>query len=312
MVMLEAILATVTGLGGAGLGAAGALLVQRAKRRDDASAARTGVEQAEQARTLETIATARVAARAWLTAAQYMAADLQNGRIEEARRYAEQLESAYGEFVSALYRMPAHQLPRSTAPRPVNRPQPWRFAEPSSAERPFADELAEVSQLFREAFHQRAQPQMQQADLDSLQAQARAIYQRVTLYMGQRTAELTQDPFRRLGVLEDRCDATFDSLPIDTLLRLARFEQQDGASLIDSLLASLRTVMPPMEFERVESRIRSVKAQRPDLQDREAVLIALDVLAADQRDIGRRGTEFVRELPDRDRAEQAPDEPPVD
>ncbi|WP_426361678.1 hypothetical protein [Streptomyces sp. E-08] len=283
MAMLETILATVSGLGGAGLGAAGALLVQRAKRRDDATATRTASEQAEQARTLETIATARVAARAWLTAAQYMAADLQNGRLEEARRYVDQLESAYGEFVSALYRVPAHRIPQSTTLPAVTIPRPWSPAEPASAPRPFADELAEVSQLFREAFHQRTQPQMQQADLDDLQAQARSIYQRVTMYMGQRTAELTGTAFDQLRMLEVS-HRTSDSHPLDGLLRVLEDGLETGPELLTLFLTNLSNVMPPADFKRVETQIRRVQAEQPDLKSHEVLQIAYDTLIGDRQD----------------------------
>ncbi|MFC9955989.1 hypothetical protein ACFVIB_01265 [Streptomyces nigra] len=207
MAMLETILTTVSGLGGAGLGAAGALLVQRAKGRDDAATARAAADQAEQARVLETIATARVAARSWLTAAQYMTADLQSGRLEQAQRYADQLESSYAEFCSALYRMPIRQVQRTSAvTRPTpNLPNP---AEQPILTRPLADELADISQRFRNAFHQSAQAQISQADLEGLEAQARATYRNVTFYMGRRTAELTQIPFNttRLETALDQSD----------------------------------------------------------------------------------------------------------
>ncbi|MEU8679253.1 hypothetical protein [Streptomyces sp. NPDC048560] len=49
MALTEAILALVSGLGGAGIGAGGALWVQRAKRRDDAVAASLAAERAEAA-----------------------------------------------------------------------------------------------------------------------------------------------------------------------------------------------------------------------------------------------------------------------
>ncbi|MHA5049906.1 hypothetical protein [Streptomyces sp. SD15] len=49
MAMLETILATVSGLGGASLGAASTLLVQRARRRDDAAAATLAAERSAQA-----------------------------------------------------------------------------------------------------------------------------------------------------------------------------------------------------------------------------------------------------------------------
>ncbi|MFE6985763.1 hypothetical protein [Streptomyces griseus] len=67
MALTEAILALVSGLGGAGIGAGGAIWVQRAKRRDDAAAASLATERAE-------AAAVAAAARAERQAAQ--AADL--------------------------------------------------------------------------------------------------------------------------------------------------------------------------------------------------------------------------------------------
>ncbi|SEE59724.1 hypothetical protein SAMN05428939_8058 [Streptomyces sp. TLI_105] len=213
-----------------------------------------------------------------------MAADLQNGRLEEARRYADQLESAYGEFVSALYRIPAHRLPQSTTALAVTTPQSWSPAEPSSAPRPFADELAEVSQLFREAFHQRTQPQMQQADLDDLQAQARSIYQRVTMYMGQRTAELTGTAFDQVRMAAELSDRTSDSHPLGGLLLRLEAVEGNGPEFLSLLLANLSNVMAPAEFERVETQIRRAQAEQPDLKSHELLQIAYDTLIGDRQD----------------------------
>ncbi|MFF0561733.1 hypothetical protein [Streptomyces sp. NPDC004266] len=173
-------------------------------------------------------------------------------------------------------------------------PQPWNTAEPSFTPRPFADELAEVSQLFREAFHQRTQPQMRQADLDDLQAQARAICQRVTLYMGQRTAELTGSPFEQLRMLLERGDHTSDSDPLITLLRALEAEH-------------------PNSPDPLGTHIRRVQNEHPDLENHEVVQIAFDILTGDRRDT--RSTPTAAKTENETAAardEQAADGPPAD
>ncbi|NEB57005.1 hypothetical protein G3I48_32725 [Streptomyces griseus] len=64
MASTEAILALVSGLGGAGIGAGGAIWVQRAKRRDDAAAASLAAERAEAAAVAAAAQAERQAAQA--------------------------------------------------------------------------------------------------------------------------------------------------------------------------------------------------------------------------------------------------------
>ncbi|MCD2469531.1 hypothetical protein MBT42_39130 [Streptomyces sp. MBT42] len=144
MAMLDTILATATGLGAAGLGAAGALLVQRAKRRDDAAAVKQAAEQAEKTLTLEIIATARASARAWLAIAERAVDDLKHGRMGNAERYDEQMHAVSQEFTSALYRLAGRLRPHDEI---------RNYRGPSFNSWPFVDQLGEVTQILRGAVH---------------------------------------------------------------------------------------------------------------------------------------------------------------
>ncbi|MGW1116903.1 hypothetical protein ACWD5B_07310 [Streptomyces tanashiensis] len=172
MAMLETILATVSGLGGAGLGVGGALLVQRAKRRDDtelaessarrdAARAEATARRAEEQLTLEILATARVAARGWLIAAERAINDLQHCQTVDAERNDEQIQAELKEFTTALYRVP----PRWT-------PNGWLGGSPVS--RPLVEQLSEMSLLLRNVLHS-SQPA--RTELESTLSRARTLHQ---------------------------------------------------------------------------------------------------------------------------------------
>ncbi|MEV7521730.1 hypothetical protein [Streptomyces sp. NPDC091371] len=169
MAMAETILATISGLGGAGLGAAGALLVQRAKHRDDATAAAVAADRADDALTLEIIATARVAARAWLTISQHVIADLQNGRAVDAQRYDDQLQAEYKEFTSALYRLGGRLPTTRQSSGPVSGP--------------LADQLSESTQRIRDALYGSTGTAVLHAELAELRSQVSTAYSAVNTFL---------------------------------------------------------------------------------------------------------------------------------
>ncbi|WP_369276027.1 hypothetical protein AB5J55_44385 [Streptomyces sp. R11] len=192
--MWETILATVSGLGGAGLGAAGALLVQRAKRRDDAVAAEAEAGRAKAAATeaynevtLEIIATARVAARVWLMTSERVIADLQQGRPVDSERYDEQLQAELKEFTATLYRCMVRRAHRDgmRLQTPLLRP--------GVRNRPFVDELSETSQRIRDALHHDADTQIQTA-LADIQTHVRTTYDRINTFLIQSTEAITNEP----------------------------------------------------------------------------------------------------------------------
>ncbi|MGW8364547.1 hypothetical protein ACWGK1_28785 [Streptomyces wedmorensis] len=190
MAMLETILATASGLGGAGLGAVGALLVQRAKRRDDTelaeSAARRDTELAEAATrraeeqlTLEVLATARIAARGWLIAAERAINDLQHRQTVDADRYDEQIQAELKEFTAALYRVPGRWTPSG-----------WLGGSPVS--RPLVEQLSEMSLHLRNVLYS-SQPA--RAELESTLSRARALHQEINTLLIGNTEAVTEQPF---------------------------------------------------------------------------------------------------------------------
>ncbi|MFB8402143.1 hypothetical protein [Streptomyces sp. NPDC055912] len=179
MAMLETILATVSALGGAGLGAAGALLVQRTKRRDDTALAESAAHRVEEQLTLEILATARVAARAWLIAVERAINDLQRQQQVDVERYDEQIHMELKEFTSALFRMAARRAPSS-----------WYEGSPVS--RPLVDQLSEMSLHIRNVLRS-SQPS--QVELESTLSRAQTLYQVINELLIVNTEAFTGQPF---------------------------------------------------------------------------------------------------------------------
>ncbi|MEU8772031.1 hypothetical protein AB0C94_34455 [Streptomyces griseus] len=219
MAMLETILATISGLGGASLGAASTLLVQRAKRRDDAAAAtlatdraaeaareaaeleaarifanqereaaqsREAAKAAESELTLEILATARVAARAWLITLERAIVDLQHGRAAGPAAYDHELQTELKEFTSALYRLAGRRLPyRGRGDE----------TEPLHGASPFVEQLSEISQRLREVLHTSPESRPPQNELDDIRRSAGHTFYTVNNFLIRNTAVLTGQPF---------------------------------------------------------------------------------------------------------------------
>ncbi|MFJ9811121.1 hypothetical protein ACIRTB_23130 [Streptomyces sp. NPDC101158] len=206
MAMWETILATVSGLGGAGLGAASTLFVQRAKRRDDAAAAALAAQrsaeaareaaereaglareafvreteradkaaaEAESSLTLEMIATARVAARLWLITAERAISDLQRGQAAAGERYDEQLQEELKEFTSTLYRLSARRrLPNQRHPELG-----------TGGNVVLVELLSETSQYLRDALRISADARLPPNELEVLLWKARDAFQTANAYL---------------------------------------------------------------------------------------------------------------------------------
>ncbi|MFF6778981.1 hypothetical protein ACFY8W_36270 [Streptomyces sp. NPDC012637] len=177
MAMLETILATVSGLGGAGLGAAGAILVQRAKRRDDAEAAQAAAARAERDLTLEIVATARAAARGWLTITRRVIADLSAARTVNFDMYEEQETQRYTELTSALYRLAG---------------QPEEFQPTRGDSPPLASQVEEASQLVRDLVHRAIQTPTATDEVAEVHSAVDAAFANVNDYLVKST-ELATD-----------------------------------------------------------------------------------------------------------------------
>ncbi|MEV5551522.1 hypothetical protein AB0L35_36245 [Streptomyces sp. NPDC052309] len=189
MAMVETILATVTGLGGAGLGATGALLVQRAKRRDDAAAAERAAWRAGEELTLEIIATARAAARAWLRTAERAIDDLRHGRTVDIDRYDEQMQAASTDFISALYRLAGRRLPDTRLTGSSASPQ-----GPFDS-RPLADVLTETSQRMRNTLYRSTEAPLSEPELDDTLGQIQTTYWSINTFLIRNTEALTGQLF---------------------------------------------------------------------------------------------------------------------
>ncbi|WP_158761472.1 hypothetical protein [Streptomyces sp. NRRL S-146] len=112
---LEAVVALISGLGGASIGAVGAMLVQRSASKQQVAAAEraraTAVMQAkrdrdEQSRAMaaEALGAARATARLWLLLVERTAQDFQDGRTLNAEALDSELDQLQRDFVSAIYR----------------------------------------------------------------------------------------------------------------------------------------------------------------------------------------------------------------
>ncbi|MFI8198575.1 hypothetical protein ACIF6K_18905 [Streptomyces sp. NPDC085942] len=168
MALTEAILALVSGLGGAGIGAAGASLVQRAKRRDDAAAAAAAADRAEAALASEVVATARAEIRAWWTNAQRVLGSLQGGRCLSAAEYEAQVREELKGFTSAFYRIPVRVHPERTgSPRP----------------RSFADHVTAVSNRIVEAVHRGESGRVAGGELADLWNEGFAAHREIAFYL---------------------------------------------------------------------------------------------------------------------------------
>ncbi|MFG2334301.1 hypothetical protein ACGFMM_32520 [Streptomyces sp. NPDC048604] len=189
MAMLETILATVTGQGGAGLGAAGALVMQRAKRRDDAAAAERDAWRAGEELTLEIIATARAAAKAWLSTSERVIDDLRHGRAVDVDRYDEQTEAASTEFISALYRLAGRRLPDTRLTGSSTTP-----VGPFDS-RPLADMLSETSHRIRNTLHRSAEAPIPDPELDDTLSQTQTAYWNINTFLIRNTEALTGQLF---------------------------------------------------------------------------------------------------------------------
>ncbi|MFD3948016.1 hypothetical protein [Streptomyces sp. NPDC058579] len=174
MAMGETIVAAVSGVSGAGIGALAALLVQRAKRRDDADAAEIAVNRAQGEVQLEIRATARATARAWLTCADRVISDLEHGRTPEAQRSEELLEAELKELTTALYRFTG----REHALLPIAPPSPESPRRPSLPER-----ATDVSHRLREAVHGGTDASLSRGEAEAVRTEVRLTYDAINHYL---------------------------------------------------------------------------------------------------------------------------------
>ncbi|MGW6877306.1 hypothetical protein ACWGHA_33795 [Streptomyces xanthophaeus] len=167
MAMTEAVLALISGLGGAGLGAAGALWTQRAKRRDDAVAASVAAGRTENELLLETVATARAAVRAWRTNAQRALAELEAGRPVDATQYDAEARADMKEFTAASYRLAGRV----------------QLNGRGMHQRPFADLMTESSQRIIEAAHRHVQAPLSTAEIEAQAVSVRDVHSEIALHL---------------------------------------------------------------------------------------------------------------------------------
>lgn len=190
MAMAEAVLAMISGLGGAGIGVGGALWAQRVKSRDDRAAADTAARlsrQAEQAAAHraraqqreelagEIVATARFGARSWWTSVQRILGDLQAGRSVDARAYDDQLQLEILEFSSAMYRFAAT----------------GSYADTPGL-RPLVDLLTETGHQIRNAVYISAEGGTPAQTYSELLESARDTYRQMNAYLVWQTEALTE------------------------------------------------------------------------------------------------------------------------
>jgi hypothetical protein len=178
MAMGEAVLAMISGLGGAGIGVLGAVWVQGTKRRDDAIAAALANSRVDQALVLETVATARVALRTWWTNAQRVLADLDAGREVNAKQYQEEVQAELKELTTALYRLAG----RSWHPHDA-RLDPHQL--------PRADLLTETAHRIIDATHRRALGAVAAEEVAVLATEARETHRVIAAYLVKTTEVLT-------------------------------------------------------------------------------------------------------------------------
>ncbi|MFI0976375.1 hypothetical protein ACH4SP_05015 [Streptomyces sp. NPDC021093] len=177
MAMTEAILAMASGLGGAGIGAGGALWVQRAKRRDDAASA--AAARADTALAVEVVATTRAAARAWWTNVQRVLVSLEAERAVDAQQYEEQVRAELREFTTALYRIPGIAHPHDGVPVLL--------------QRPWADLMTHVSLRLVEAAHGQTTGIVETARLGELREEGQAVHSAIAAYLVKCTERLGQN-----------------------------------------------------------------------------------------------------------------------
>ncbi|MEU9998097.1 hypothetical protein [Streptomyces sp. NPDC050848] len=168
MAMGETIVAAVAGVSGAGIGALAALLVQRAKRRDDADAAATAAKNVQRELQLDLRATARAAARAWLTSAERVISDLENGRTAEAQRHEEVLEAELKELTTALYRFTGREYP---------------MVPDQLLRQPLTEHVTNVSHSLRAAFHRRTEARLPPGEEEQLLTDVRVTYEALNRYL---------------------------------------------------------------------------------------------------------------------------------
>ncbi|WP_237329853.1 hypothetical protein [Streptomyces sp. CBMAI 2042] len=106
MAMGETIVTVMGGLGSAGIGCWGTVMVQKFARRGTVADSDAGMRRADEDLAAETVATARVAGRAWWMSAQWLLAALEAQRRVDIDQYEEQLRVELKEFTEALYRVP--------------------------------------------------------------------------------------------------------------------------------------------------------------------------------------------------------------
>ncbi|MFD9412036.1 hypothetical protein ACFWBN_34190 [Streptomyces sp. NPDC059989] len=183
MAMAEAVLALISGLGGAGLGAAGALWSQRAKRRDDAAAASIAAGRAENELLLETVATARAAVRAWRTNAHRALAELEAGRAVDAEQYDAEARADMKEFTEALYRLAGRV----------------QLNGRGAYQRPFADLMTESSRRIIEAAHRHAQAPLSTAEIEALAAGVREVHSEIARHLVRNAEAVTGQVIPPIG-----------------------------------------------------------------------------------------------------------------
>ncbi|MFJ8770509.1 hypothetical protein [Streptomyces clavifer] len=180
MALTEAILALVSGLGGAGIGAGGALVVQRAKRRDDAAAAAAAAYHADAALASEIVATARAEIRAWWTNAQRVLSSLEAERRVSAAEYEAQVLEELKAFTTAFYR-----IPTSVHPEQAELQLP----------RSFADLVTQVSHRIIDAAHHGQTGRVDNGELAELGNQGFAAHRVIAIYLLQCAENASGNPY---------------------------------------------------------------------------------------------------------------------
>ncbi|MEW5536656.1 hypothetical protein AB1339_03150 [Streptomyces cyaneofuscatus] len=181
MAMGEAWIGLLGAMGGAGIGATGTLLVQRAKRRDDAVLARAVERHAEDVLHLETLATARARLRAWWVTVEGLGAALEAGRPVDLQQYQSQLEIELKEFATALYRIPAHAVPEGRGTVPIS---PAVIAE-----------MVRISNRLIDAAHDDARNTMTARQVTGLRTEGDELASRTGRFLLACTEKLTRRPF---------------------------------------------------------------------------------------------------------------------
>lgn len=180
MAMGETIVAAVSGISGAGIGAFAALRVQRAKRRDDAEAVSAAQQRADTELTLEILATARAAARAWFLFVEQTLAGLEGGRSRPSDlELMVQVRNEVQACADPLYRL-------------AGRPKlPYEKDERAADHPPFVDSLTEISNEVLRLVVRHAETPATSYELQALSSRALVLRRNISDFLIKMTEAAT-------------------------------------------------------------------------------------------------------------------------